>query len=384
MDALNKALDSLPSDAEPEILAKVRGLMVGYHHRWKTQEWQTLAVEQEYHLPIINPETGRRSQTFTQAGKQDALAAWTDGRIYQVEHKTTSSDIADPNATYWRQLDIDAQVSAYVLANWQQGMKLDGTLYDVIRKPTIKPGKVKQGEKRMKCKDKTTGQMRFLTEQEKQEGNFGSIHEIYFQGTYYGFDVQEPLSKAIRAGEIETPELFEYRLAHDCLENPEKYYARKQVPRLDSELLEYASELWDVAKTIHEARKHDRHYRNSSACMSYGRPCEYLPLCSGHDTTESDQWRKRDIHAELESTSSTGVLTVSRTKCFQLCRRKHFYRYELGIERDKERDEALYFGTLFHTALQFWWEHFLKGGEHATNGNPANSVGEPRHATSQA
>lgn len=310
--------------------AKCKALMRGYHARWASSAWKTLEVEQMFHLPIVNPETAATSRTFTQAGKVDAIAEY-EGRTYLVEHKTASEEIADPGATYWKRLAIDSQVSHYVLANWQSGRKLDGTLYDVIRKPTIRPKQITKADQ----KTLTT------------------------TGKYCGFGVPPHLVDATEEDFI----LYEIRLTADTLENPAKYYQRRSVPRMDNETLEYATELWDIGKSILHARNNNAHFRNSSACMTWGSPCEYLGICSGYDDENSDRWeRKSNVHEELPLlTDGQNVLTNSRIKCFQTCRKKHFYKYEMGIKKyDEDEREALVFGSVFHEALAVWWS-LLKG-----------------------
>jgi hypothetical protein len=311
--------------------AKCKALMHGYHARWAGSRWTTLEVERMFHLPIVNPSTAAISRTFTQAGKCDAIAEF-EGRLYLVEHKTTSEDIADAGATFWKRLAIDSQVSAYVLANWQSGRKLDGTLYDVIRKPTIRPKQITKADQKILIRD----------------------------GLYCGYEVPQDQRHATE----ESPELYGIRLTADCLENPGKYFQRRSVPRTDIETLEYATELWDIGKSILHARNNDAHFRNSSACMTWGSPCEYLGICSGYDSEESDRWERRaDVHEELpELLDGRDVLTNSRIKCFQTCRRKHYFRYELGLKRfNEEEREALVMGSVFHEALAQWWS--LQKGE---------------------
>jgi hypothetical protein len=114
--------------------------------------------------------------------------------------------------------------------------------------------------------------------------------------------------------------------------------------------------------------------------MLYGSPCKFLGVCSGHDTAESDNWKKKEhVHNELDGIDGDGrdVLTNSRIRCFQTCKRKHYYQYELGIERiDAEEREALAFGTLYHAGLEAWWQCFLKGDNHDDcNESPAIGVG---------
>jgi len=362
-EALQAALNTLPTEGDEADLilaAKARGLMIGYDAKWGNTGWHTLGVEEVFHLPVINPETAAKSRTFTQAGKFDGIIGFGD-RTYLLEHKTTSEDITDPNGTYFRRLAIDSQVSAYVLANWQQGRKLDGTLYDVIKKPGIRPKNLAKADRA----------------------------HIASGGTYFGFKVPENVRLAVAlTQERECHELYAIRLAADCIENGDKYFARKMIPRLDSEVTEYATELWEVGQSILSARSRNAHYRNSGACVEYNTPCQFLGICSGNDSPDSDKWEKREyVHSELPILGEEGgrdVLTNSRIKCFQSCRRKHYYRYEMGIQRrDDEEREALVFGSMIHAALEAYWNCFRKGNTHGDSTSAAICI-EQAAATATA
>src|SRR5262249_19616170 len=132
----------------------------------------------------------------------------------------------------------------------------------------------------------------------------------------------------------ETSEMFEARLIQDTLERPDWYFGRQLVTRLDQELLTYAEELWRTAKDMHAAETLGDDRRNDKACFAYHRPCEYLDLCAGHDRP-GPHWRQLPtLHPELEDpTCGPTTLTHSRISSFVTCRRKHFYRYRLGITR---------------------------------------------------
>lgn len=350
MDALTTAVESIdkqtfdPADEQSELIFhKVYALLVGYHHQWKSSGYVTEATEATWHLPIVNPESSRTSRTFTQAGKVDGIV-WIDGKRYMIEHKSTSEDIADPTSPYWRRLSIDCQVSMYGLALWQSGMKIDGTVYDVVRKPTIRPKELAKGSaKKPDCE------------------NLGTLIEIEQRGTYFGGQVPGDTMEAIRNGWTtrETPLLYRYRLIDDIIARPANYYQRRIVPRLDADLWEWSRELWDVSQEMKNATNQNRHYRNSEACIAYGRPCEYLTLCSGADSQESDNWVTADVHQELEGDFGQSVITCSRIKCFQTCRRKHFYRYLCQLrKRNDEESEALQFGRLLHIGLENWFNCF--------------------------
>jgi len=331
MTSTQAAYDAIDA-AKPDAItrAKCRALITGYDARYKDAGLTCESAEEWFRLPVVNPATGCSSRTFTQLGCYDGIVSHA-GRRFLLEHKTTSEQIADPNAVYWRTRTIDQQVSMYALANWQSGEKIDGTIYDVIKKPTIRPKSIPKGSPKA---DRLAA--------------WGTQQEIVRFGTYCGFDVPVDESRT-----TETPDLYEMRLTADTLERPAVYFQRRIIPRLDSDILEWANELWDVGQDILAARNNERWYRNSGACSLYGAPCEYLSLCSGHDDTDSDNWESK--------VSSKNTLSHSRIRCFQTCRRKYFYRYEMGIQKaEQEEREALYFGSIFHAALEAWLLTFRK------------------------
>ena len=77
LQAAIQAIDSEVADNKDEvqqlIAAKCRALMVGYHRQWGLAFWETVSVEEVFHAPIVNPQTGAGSRTFTLAGKFDGI-----------------------------------------------------------------------------------------------------------------------------------------------------------------------------------------------------------------------------------------------------------------------------------------------------------------------
>jgi PD-(D/E)XK nuclease superfamily len=318
-----------PPETQDQALgtAIARGLMTGYHHRWISEDWTVETIEQEFHVPIFNPASKRRSLLYTHAGKFDGIVS-QNGDDYLLEHKTCREEIS-PGSAYWTRLAIDTQISGYLLASWHLGRKLKGVLYDVIRKPEIRPKRLSLNET---SRVQTTGcycNVRLSEDCMLQFGHSGDLRE--------------------------TAEMFQARLVQDTLERPEWYFGRQLVTRLDQELLTYAEELWRTVKDIHAAESLGDHRRNDKACFAYHRPCEYLGLCSGHDCP-GPHWRQLPtLHPELEDPScGSTTLTHSRISSFVTCRRKHFYRYGLGITQ-WGIPEALAFGSLLHEALAAWW-----------------------------
>jgi ATP-dependent helicase/DNAse subunit B len=56
---------------------------------------------------------------------------------------------------------------------------------------------------------------------------------------------------------------------------------------------------------------------------------------------------------------NSDLITVSRMRDFNACRRRHHIKYELGY-RPSTTAEALTFGTLVHAGLEVWWQ---RGGD---------------------
>lgn len=372
LQAAHDAIDaSLGDSLDPSawlVATKCKALLRGYDARWHDAGYRALMVEQVIQKNLINPETQRQSRSFTIAGKLDVLAEYA-GRKVLIDHKTTSQDITDPNAPYWRQLVVEGQVNHYMLLAWMDSMKVDNGLWDVIRKPSISPKKLTKAERA----------------------------SVVAEGVYFGQRISNEDRQSLAAGEErESFEMYGARLAHDCThERPDWYFQRRAVPRLDNEIIEYAGELWEHGQSMLYTRSKVAEGklppRNSGACMLYGSPCNFLGICSGHDTPDSDRWQRRaTVHPELNGAVGEGkdVLTNSRIRCYQTCQRKEYYQYQLGIERyDEEEKEALFFGSLLHLALEAWWNCFRVceelSDDDCDKGSSANGVEQPSSASTQ-
>lgn len=361
MNALTAALEAIDQrtnydDAKQALIAaKCRGLMLGYDARWSHVRFEVISVEEVIITPLVNPDSDRTSRTFTLAAKKDATVRYENQTVL-IDHKSTSDDIQDPNSPYWRQLMIEAQPSHYMLMDHLLGNKVDYAIWDVMRKPGIKPKDISKAD-----------------------------HEkAAITGEYCGYQLTHETLAYLRAGnKHENDEMYTARLADDCTnQRPGWYFQRRAVPRLDNQLEEHAREVWQLGQELINARAAKRWPRNSGACMNYGRPCMYLGICSGQDSIDSGRWQQKElVHVELPELPGDGrdVLTFSRLKVLQTCRRKHQLQYELGIERvDEEEAEALYFGTLWHSALEAWFKHqpqYTKGHNHGNaDFAPANAV----------
>lgn len=265
---LQSALDALASYEWADEYERVRAeaLIVGYHTRWDdaSDAYDVLGVEAQFRAPLKNPETGGTSRTWELAGKIDVIVRErATGRVLVVEHKTTSEDCS-PGSDYLKRLVLDGQVSMYFVgAETVVGAPVDGCLYDVIRKPGLRPYKATPEDQRKYTK----------------------------AGALY----------ANQRAEDETPDEFRARLFEAIAEDPVKYYARAEVVRLDGEVGEALFDVWQTARAMRDNELRGFHPRNPDACVRYGRTCEFWPVCAGQASIDDEHLYRRldDVHPEL-------------------------------------------------------------------------------------
>ncbi len=262
LEVLYKAAESPDSETDPFQLATARALLLGYDARWTDEQdkLEVLAVEIEFTAPLINPETGHASKTFMLGGKVDAIARDQNGHTYLVEHKTSSEDLG-AGSTYWQRLRIDSQVSTYYAGARALGYEVSGAFYDVVAKPQLRPLKATQNPK-------YTKDGRLYANQRE-------------------FD--------------ETPDEYEARVLTHITENPDRYFHRGTVVRLEDEETEAAFDTWQTTRLIREAELAQRYPRNADACPRYGRMCGYFDVCTGAASLEDpSRFRQTETaHEEL-------------------------------------------------------------------------------------
>ena len=245
----------------------LRCLYEGYKARWEAEDaerYERVGAEFGFEVPLMNPETGGVSKTWKLAGKIDAIAKdRATGRHIIVEHKTTSQDIG-PGSDYWKKLPIDGQVSGYYVGAQVAGYDAQNCVYDVIRKPAIKP----------------SSSIPVLDD----EGLKIAVYEDSGERAY--LKNGKPRQSADKDNGIilmtreETPEEYGERLADDIAARPDYYFARLDVARSSDDLAEYLFDMWAVGREIADAERMGRFSRNPNACSMYGQ-CEYFDVCTG-------------------------------------------------------------------------------------------------------
>jgi hypothetical protein len=259
-------------------------LIEGWSRRWSDSPIEIVATERHFEIPLLNPDTGAKSQTYTFAGKIDAIARLEDGRLAVYELKTMSDDLTI-GSDYWKTKQLDPQIARYLIAARTISFDCATILYDAIRKPEIRPKQVPlvdaDGFKIVMDLD---GNRVFLDNGKPRQSGDESK----------GWKLQS---------RIETPDEYSTRLAADIAERPDFYFARMEVPRLDHELAEAAADMWDIAKDIRNAELHDRHYLNTRSCRLFGR-CAYLDVCTNRTDLSTGSlpdgfYRIGNVHPEL-------------------------------------------------------------------------------------
>lgn len=227
-------------DLDPYVFVKARAMMTAYQSRWSGEPWWTredARTEKALYATIPGWES------YDQGGKVDGIVRLNDGRLALVETKTTSSAITDPR--YWDALALDAQVSTYYVLARANGINVETCIYNVLVKPKHEPLLATPAENRKYRKD----------------------------GQLY----------ANQRDTDETPDEYESRLLGELCEFPERYFARREIPRLLCDLERFMVERGQTVDLIEHYRRlgPSPWPRNDKACFDYGRRCDYWGLCTG-------------------------------------------------------------------------------------------------------
>lgn len=242
--------------------ARLEVLIEGYDARWGGEEYKPIAAELEFRAPLVNPETGGKSRTFQRAGKLDVLVRDASGRVFIVEHKFSGEDISH-GSSFWARLRMGGQSAGYIRGAEALGYKVDGVIYDVIGKPKLRPYKATPEADRKYKRD----------------------------GTLY----------ANQRATDETVEEYRARVREEVAANPDKYYQRGTVVRLEEQMREHDLELWALSQSILFRRRAGIAPRNPDACQRYGSTCSYFAICAGEASIDDQtQFRRLEwFHPEL-------------------------------------------------------------------------------------
>ncbi len=296
--------------------------------------------------------------------------------VYVVEHKTTSLDIGE-GTPYWKRLTLDAQVSKYLVGARALGHEPVGVLYDVVRKPALRPLEATPIESRKytqedsrackECKKKNPAPGPHI---ELVKNDDGTEREV---ACFEGRIIKDRGGRlyANQREHDETPAEFYERLIEEIGNNPDKYFQRGTIVRLPSEEKEAARNVWETAKQIRASQLLFNNApatsdivgfpQNFDACEAWGSFCQYFAVCgdgaSIHDPTlfRDAEASHEELSPELAAKRRLPLVTASSTKTYRQCQRKYYFAYELG-RRSIYESNALRFGKLIHLGLEVWWQ----------------------------
>lgn len=259
-ERLEAALVAIANEPDPYEYARMIVLLTGYTERWGAEEYEVLGVEVQFKIPVVNPDTDAPSRTWEHGGKVD-VAVRKDGRTLVMDHKLTGADTS-PGSSYCQILKVDSQISTYYAGVKALYGDVHGWIHDVIGKPTLKPYKATPADKR---KYKADGAL------------YANQREV-----------------------DETPEEYAARLTEAIIAEPNRYYVRLDVVRLDEEMRDAQFDVWQTAKSLRESELANRWPRNPNACARYGRACDFLPVCCREASLDDPALYRRAVAAHEE------------------------------------------------------------------------------------
>lgn len=282
----------------------VETMLRGWAWRWSTAPARYVAVEKTVSAILSRPAVRRKVAV---AGKIDALtvenASDADVDIAKLngddasllrtqtmrEYKTAGEDIGS-DSDYWPRLKADSQISLYMLLLQANGMEGTRILYDVTRKPTIRPAQTPVlDDAGLKIVEDAQGQRVMLANGKPRQAGDSAKGWTLKQAT-------------------ETPAQFGARLLEDMYDQPEKYFQRREITRTQWELERTKEEVIQTIGDILNAQDNGRWYRNPGR-MTCDR-CSYKGICLGSPAMTSESplpsgyVKVDDKHPELKDTEA--------------------------------------------------------------------------------
>ncbi len=278
----------------------------GYNWRYSNDDYEVVAEELSFTLPLRNPTTGRALPNVTIVGKIDKITKSPEGIYYIDEHKSTSSSL-DSDSTFWSHLNLDSQTTLYPYAARVLQLKGDleqygigpdaplisGVRYDAWHKPGIRPKALTQAESKA-----------FVASREYMGENFALINGADGLIEVNGIEAEVTPGKKEGTFAIkETPDMYGARLLADIAERPEFYFARQPIPRVEADFKRFENELYGIYKTLKFVTALDGFWHNEQQCEATFR-CPYTTTCYNNVTLDPaklpDGFKLTDWAAKLQ------------------------------------------------------------------------------------
>jgi hypothetical protein len=243
-------------------------LLKAYTAQYPTEDFEVVALEQEFAGPLVNPATGWPSRSFVVRGKVDGIVRRGD-TFMVLEHKTSAS----VNGDYLDRLAMDLQILLYShYARESLKHPVSAIIYNVLMKPRLV----------------------------QAEGETEEQYELRKADLEAKSKTGKPSTAKRKLPESDDE--FQARLAEWFAAEP-RFIRVELILDFDS-VANVRQTLWDISKEILDARRLGHWHQNTRACHGFGT-CAYWPLCSSKDnpTVLENLFEHEGPHPELEERS---------------------------------------------------------------------------------
>jgi hypothetical protein len=292
---LDERYDKVPSWSDPISWDLERQILltsfIAYLWYYSEDTMTYLSQEIGFQLPVFVPEVGMNLplSEAVRVGKIDHLINW-EGMVGVLERKSTTRNI-DPSGDYWERSTKDTQVSMYALAIQDLAdrgeLPLDGveyerlgnTLYDVWKRPQTKPKKLSQKDTASFIESGEYCGQKFdigtATRVDGEPPETTEVPVVWVDGVEAEVEVGKK-ANAIK----ETVSMYAARLMQDIVEEPAKFFQRKEIVRSKKELDKFRSEVYNLFSAQKLFERTGCWYENENQCRATF-PCQYIPICYG-------------------------------------------------------------------------------------------------------
>lgn len=234
-------------------------LLTGYAVMYGSDELRMHSVpiaERKVVLPVLDPD-GNPDPDLEYTVVFDVVGYDSEGRTVLIEHKTTASDLN--TAKFWSRFDTSLQLPLQVLAAIDCGREPSKLVLDAVRTPLLKRQRATPIERR----------------------------EFYVRDSKYGAAGDPKPGTRLRD---ETREEFAHRVREDLLNDPGKFFQRKEYYFDEYSLRMARLDLWAVGRQMLDtARRGGIAPRNPDGCERYASVCGFDAACWRGESLANEQ-----------------------------------------------------------------------------------------------
>ena len=246
-------------------------------------EYEVIANEVEFDVPVFSLKTGAKLRTSLLGKIDQFLRNKQTGKILVGEQKSTVSAV-DSGSSFWDIQKLSSQPKTYIYAAQYMQRRgeldfvgpveplIDGVLYDVWRRPQIRLKKLTFADFK---KFAETGEYlggKFKVEMAPEQPNTAIIDGVHWLGEWNAKQTQFTIR--------ETPEMFGCRIYTVIMEDPDSYFAVKEVIEDSADMEWYGRELHSLIACIRTMRASGDFYHDENQCEPRGTyKCSYRSEC---------------------------------------------------------------------------------------------------------